>query len=82
MVEVKATNTRKKFMCSPKDRIMDNGRCYQLITQTFIKDWSNVCPVISKKEFERLLKMDVFKEPHIQKRMIGEVKLYDFKENV
>ena len=47
-IEVKATNTRKKFMCSSKDKIMDNGNCYQLITQFFHKDWFDITPVIFK----------------------------------
>ena len=38
IVEVRATNTRQKFICSSKDKIMDNGCCYQLITQSFHKD--------------------------------------------
>ena len=50
-IEVKASNTTQKFMCSSKDKIMDNGCCYQLITQSFHKDWSDVCPVISNTEF-------------------------------
>ena len=48
MIEVKATNARQKFICSSKDKIMDNGNCYQLITQSFYKDWSDVTPTISK----------------------------------
>ena len=77
MIEVKATNTRRKFMCSSKDKIMDNGYCYQLITQSFHKDWMNVCPIISKTEFNRLMKMGVLGEPYKQKRTI-EVTMYDF----
>jgi len=80
MIEVKATNTKKKFMCSSKDKIMDNGCCYQLMTQTFHKDWSQVCPVISKTEFNRLIKLGVLKEPYKQKRNFIEVMIYDFKE--
>ena len=77
MIEVKATNTRQKFMCSSKDKIMDNGSCYQLITQSFSKDWSDMTPVISKTEFKRLMKMGVLEEPYKQKRTI-EVTMYDF----
>ncbi len=32
IVEVKASNTKKKFLCSSKDKIMDNGSCYQLMS--------------------------------------------------
>ena len=77
MIEVKATNTRQKFMCSSKDKIMDNGSCYQLITQSFNKDWCDLTPVISKTEFNRLMKMGVLGEPYKQKR-IFEVTMYDF----
>ena len=77
MIEVKASNTRRKFMCSSKDKIMDNGNCYQLITQSFHKDWMDVCPVISETEFNRLMKMGVLGEPYKQKRTI-EVTIYDF----
>ena len=77
MIEVKASNTRRKFMCSSKDKIMDNGYCYQLITQSFRKDWMDVYPVISKTEFNRLMKMGVLGEPYKQKRTI-EVTIYDF----
>lgn len=82
MIEVKATNTKKKFMCSSKDKIMDNGCCYQLITQTFYKDWSRVYPVISKTEFIRLMKLDVLKEPYTQRSKYMEAMIFDFKENV
>ena len=79
MIEVKASNTRKTFMCSSKDKIMDNGSCYQLITQSFHKDWTDVMPRISKTEFNRLMKLGVLGEPYKQKRII-EVTMYDFIE--
>lgn len=79
IVEVRATNTRQKFICSSKDKIMDNGSCYQLITQSFYKDWSDVTPAISKTEFNRLMKMGVLGEPYKRKRKFGlEVTMYDF----
>jgi hypothetical protein len=64
-------------MCSSKDKIMDNGSCYQLITQSFHKDWSDMAPVISKTEFNRLMKLGVLGEPYKLKRTI-EVTMYDF----
>jgi hypothetical protein len=78
MIEVKATNTRKKFMCSSKDKIMDNGSCYQLITQSFHKDWYDQTPTISKTEFNRLMKMGVLREPYKAKGSISEVLIYSF----
>lgn len=77
MIEVKASNTRQKFMCSSKDKIMDNGHCYQLITQSFHKDWFDVTLTISKTEFNRLMKLGVLGEPYKRKRII-EVTMYDF----
>lgn len=78
MIEVKATNTRQKFMCSSKDKIMNNGSCYQLIIQSFYKDWCDLTPAISKTEFNRLMKMGVLGEPYKQKRIYSEVTMYDF----
>lgn len=76
-MEVKATNTRQKFDCTKKDKIMYNGNCYQLITQSFHKDWFDITPTISKTEFNRLIKMGVLGKPYKQKRTI-EVTMYDF----
>lgn len=81
MIEVKASNTRKKFMCSSKDKIMDNGKCYQLITQAFREDWCNISPVISETEFKRLMKLGVLGEPYKQNGIV-EVTIYDFIDNV
>lgn len=79
IVEVRATNTRQKFICSSKDKIMDNGSCYQLVTQSFHKDWFDVTPKISKTEFNRLMKMGVLGEPYKKKTKCGlEVTMYGF----
>lgn len=80
MIEVKASNTRKRFMCSSKDKIMDNGNCYQLITQSFFKNWFDITPTISKTEFNRLMKLGVLGNPYKQKRIV-EVTMYDFIVN-
>lgn len=81
MIEVKATNTRQKFMCSSKDKILDNGSCYQLITQSFFKDWCDLIPIISKTEFNRLMKMGVLGESYKQRWSSGfEATVYDFIE--
>lgn len=78
IVEVRATNTRQKFICSSKDKIMDNGSCYQLITQSFYKNCSKVTPTISKTEFNRLMKMGVLGEPYKRKKAFGLVTMYNF----
>ena len=62
---------------SSKDKIMDNGNCYQLITQSFHKDWFDITPTISKTEFNRHKKMGELGKPYKQKRTI-EVTIYDF----
>lgn len=80
MIEVKASNTRKRFMCSSKDKIMDNGNCYQLITQSFFKNWFDITPTISKTEFNRLMKLGVLGNPYKQKGIV-EVTMYDFIVN-
>lgn len=83
MIEIKAVNTRQKFMCNSKDVISYNGSCYQLITQTFYKNWCNLTPTISNKEFERLRKLDVFEE-HVTKtsRLGITMTYYKFKESI
>ena len=77
-IEVKATNTRQKFICTSKDKIMDNGNCYQLITQSFWKDWFDNIPMISKTEFNRLLKLGVLSKPYSKKMTAFTVNIYDF----
>ena len=76
-MEVKATNTRQKFNCTKKDKIMYNGSCYQLITQTFQQGWDDMTPKISEKEFKRLLAEGALSEPYENKRIIV-VTMYDF----
>lgn len=63
-MEVKATNTKQKFNCTTKDKIMYNGNCYQLTTQTFYKDWTGILPMISEKEFNRLVAEGALSEPY------------------
>lgn len=47
---------RRKFNITNKDVVMDNGACYQLITQTYYKDWGNYYPVMSKRMFNKFVK--------------------------
>lgn len=49
---------RRMFNCTSKDLILDNGACYQLITQSYFKDWHNFSPLVSKTLFKKLLKED------------------------
>ena len=47
---------RKKFNVTSKDRILDNGACYQLITQTYFENWCFIHPLMSKTLFNKMLK--------------------------
>jgi len=80
MIEVKVMNTGKHFIGTNKDKIMFNRNCYQLITQSFYKGWYEITPVISKTEFNRLMKLGVLSKPYIVKKII-EVTMYDFNIN-
>ena len=50
------TANRRKFNVSEKDRVLFNGHCYILLTQTCYSDWSHICPTISKSLFNKLIK--------------------------
>lgn len=79
MKSIKITASRRKFVCTSKDKVMYNGACYQLVTQAFYKDWCNYTPVISKAEFSRLMKLGVLSEPYERKGESGiVVMVYDF----
>lgn len=47
---------RREFEVTEKDRILDNGAIYQLITQYYQKGWEKYTPVVSKSTFDKLLK--------------------------
>lgn len=47
---------RREFDIHNDDLILDNGFCYQLETQTYRKDWYDHYPVMSKTQFNKLLK--------------------------
>jgi hypothetical protein len=47
----------KTFELVTGDEIMDNGFCYQLITRKVQKNFNWITPRISKKEFEKFIKL-------------------------
>lgn len=49
---------RRTFSLTGEDKILDNGACYQLMTQTIRKGYDETYPVISKTTFNKLLKED------------------------
>lgn len=80
MDKIEITASRRKFTCTSKDKIMYNGAVYILITQKYWDVWNEVCPNISKTEFNRLKKLGVLSEPHVQKGFSGmNVQIYNFK---
>ena len=46
----------REFDCKQSDLILDNGACYQIITQNYRIGYSNYTPVLSKTTFKKLLK--------------------------
>ena len=80
MDKIEITASRRKFTCTSKDKIMYNGAVHILITQKYFKGWAEVCPSISKTEFNRLKKLGVLSEPRVQKGFSGmNVQIYNFK---
>lgn len=76
-IEVKSG--RRRFLCTSKDKIMDNGHCYQVITQKYQEHFFWVTPKLSKTEFQRLKKLNVLSEPYKQIAPGGyEVTIYNF----
>lgn len=47
---------RREFDIHNNDEILDNGLCYQLVTQAYRKGWHKHFPVMSKTQFNKLLK--------------------------
>lgn len=47
---------RRKFTVTEKDMILDNGVCYQLITQYYFDGYSRLTPMVAKSTFNKLLK--------------------------
>lgn len=47
---------RRIFTVTSKDLILDNGSCYQLITQEFYHNYAYETPIISKTLFRKLFK--------------------------
>ena len=47
---------RRTFTVTEKDRILDNGACYQLITQRYFDGWHKAVPLVAKTTFKKLLK--------------------------
>lgn len=55
-MKMKIKCDRGIFNVTNGDLILDNGACYQLITQTYFKNYYYHTPHVSKKLFKELLK--------------------------
>ena len=53
---MKVKLNRREFNLKKGDLILDNGACYQLLTQTYHKSFNDYYPIISKTLFKKLLK--------------------------
>jgi hypothetical protein len=54
--EIKIKHRRGELTLTPKDVILFNGACYQLVTQTYFKGWYNHSYILSKTACEKLIK--------------------------
>ena len=73
---------RKVYTMTENDRILDNGKLYILLTQTYLKDWCHINPKIPKSKFEKWKKNGYVKLcAKKYKSMFGEdMDLYAFTE--
>ena len=70
---------RRMFSVTNKDLILDNGHCYQLITQPYRKGWDTLIPKVSKKLFNQLLKENkIVRSKKKYSGLFGEYALYEF----
>lgn len=44
------------FIITEKDRVMFNGRCYSLETQTYFYNWNRVSPTLAKAKCKKWIK--------------------------
>ncbi len=75
----------RTFNVTNKDLILDNGACYQLITQKYFQDWYYHTPKVAKTLFKKLLKEGKIKksEKKYKTGLASEIEydLYEFVES-
>ena len=47
---------RREFEVTERDKILDNGVIYQLVTQYYFERFNRMIPVVAKSTFNKLLK--------------------------
>ncbi len=75
---------RRTFTVTEKDRILDNGACYQLITQRYFDGWYRAIPMVAKTTFKKLLKEGKIRLTSEKYHGYNDMRLYQFvteKEN-
>jgi hypothetical protein len=76
---------RRTFNVTNEDLILDNGACYQLITQKYFQDWYYHTPVVSKTLFKKLLKYGKIRKSgkKYRARLVNDTyyDLYEFVES-
>ena len=70
---------RREFIVTKKDLILDNGACYQLITQRYFDGFGQLIPQVAKSTFNKLLKSGQIR---LSSKKYGkrEYDLYEFVE--
>ena len=63
---------RRKFDVTSDDLILDNGACYQIITQHYGVGFNKLTPVLAKSTFKKLLKKGkIVKTDKLYKNSLG-----------
>ena len=69
---------RRTFTVTEKDRILDNGACYILITQYYFDGFARCTPNVAKSTFKQLQKEGKIKL--CSKKYLDKFDLYQFVE--
>lgn len=73
---------RREYDVHDNDLILDNGACYQLITQKYFYKWNDVSPIFPKHLFKKMKKEgQIVLSERKYKSAIGKVEfdLYEFR---
>lgn len=71
---------RREFDIDNRDKILDNGACYILITQQYYKDFGYIQPTFPKYIFKRLEKEGfIVKSKSVYKTQYETFPLYRFR---
>ena len=57
MNSIEVKSGRRKFVCTTKDKIMDNGNCYQLVTKKISRTLLLADPDTFKNRIQAIIKV-------------------------